>query len=541
MCERVGRAESCQRGRAPATPECQSHFAAWLQNKSCNTCRVCVCPSILRTQAPSAPNLPTGRLTYNLHEFILSNNVGLIGQLPGEAAGLSHLYRVGLTNTSMGCAPDGVAIEAARLRAERRTPPPYKCTEADLLPCFLEFERFTVPRSDDSRMACRPVRRKSIDAATQDCPPDWLPAQLEVSEQSLAQWDLPPSYYQYQGCTCLEGYDERWSQDGTVLLCVAHHSTPAWAWALVGVGAAVAVLTLSLLLLGRRLLLFQRRWLRELELKRKRRMGVPKDGANVSVAITDIEAYSSARPARTATEPCPAMSLHALATTVANTGPGTHPRLPPYPPQPSPPAVLMKTSPSMATKALSMHNAVLRKAAHNNAGTVIDQEGDSWIVAFHDAPDAVAFCLQAQQALQKVLLGGVIQGCLLRMRCAWHGAKQSRSDRVASRRQGPCHSPPRRPPPDVPRLIGRPACWEGAATTCAPCAAAVAMATQAACRAALPTPTAAACGSCWASAAWGSCQLGLGPAQATPAGCSRRTPARSRRCRLSAVPAAATC
>ena len=62
----------------------------------------------------------------------------------------------------------------------------------------------------------------------------------------------------------------------------------------------------------------------------------------------------------------------------------------------------MKTSPSLATKALSMHNAVLRKAAHDNAGHVIDQEGDSWSVAFYEPQDAVAFCLQAQQALLKV-------------------------------------------------------------------------------------------------------------------------------------------
>ena len=62
----------------------------------------------------------------------------------------------------------------------------------------------------------------------------------------------------------------------------------------------------------------------------------------------------------------------------------------------------MKTSPSLATKALSMHNAILRKAAHDNAGHVIDQEGDSWSVAFYEPQDAVAFCLQAQQALQRV-------------------------------------------------------------------------------------------------------------------------------------------
>lgn len=68
----------------------------------------------------------------------------------------------------------------------------------------------------------------------------------------------------------------------------------------------------------------------------------------------------------------------------------------------------MKTSPTLTTKALALHNAVLRKAAHNHAGHVIEQEGDSWSVAFHDAQDAAAFCLQAQQALHKVRVCGMV-------------------------------------------------------------------------------------------------------------------------------------
>jgi hypothetical protein len=67
----------------------------------------------------------------------------------------------------------------------------------------------------------------------------------------------------------------------------------------------------------------------------------------------------------------------------------------------------MKASASLTTRALTMHNAVLRKAAADNAGQVVEQEGDSWAVVFHDASDGVAFCMQAQQGLQKVsfLLG----------------------------------------------------------------------------------------------------------------------------------------
>ena len=98
------------------------------------------------------------------------------------------------------------------------------------------------------------------------------------------------------------------------------------------------------------------RWLREAELRRKRNLGVPRDGALACVVVTDIEAYSS----------------------------------------------LMKAAPALTSRALGMHNAVLRKAAHDNAGHVLEQEGDSWAVAFHGPRDAAAFCLQAQQALQRV-------------------------------------------------------------------------------------------------------------------------------------------
>jgi hypothetical protein len=54
----------------------------------------------------------------------------------------------------------------------------------------------------------------------------------------------------------------------------------------------------------------------------------------------------------------------------------------------------MASNAPLTTKALGMHNAILRRAASAHAGHVIEQEGDSWSVAFHTAMDAVAFCLQ---------------------------------------------------------------------------------------------------------------------------------------------------
>ena len=45
-------------------------------------------------------------------------------------------------------------------------------------------------------------------------------------------------------------------------------------------------------------------------------------------------------------------------------------------------------------KALVLHNSVLRAAKYYNGGFVLEQEGDSFTIAFYDPFDAVVFCLQ---------------------------------------------------------------------------------------------------------------------------------------------------
>jgi len=41
-----------------------------------------------------------------------------------------------------------------------------------------------------------------------------------------------------------------------------------------------------------------------------------------------------------------------------------------------------------------LHNTVLRAAKYHNGGFVLEQEGDSFTIAFYDPFDAVVFCLQ---------------------------------------------------------------------------------------------------------------------------------------------------
>jgi hypothetical protein len=45
-------------------------------------------------------------------------------------------------------------------------------------------------------------------------------------------------------------------------------------------------------------------------------------------------------------------------------------------------------------QAMSQHSNVIRRAAWTHYGFVVGQEGDSFVLAFRDALDAVAFCLQ---------------------------------------------------------------------------------------------------------------------------------------------------
>ncbi len=52
-------------------------------------------------------------------------------------------------------------------------------------------------------------------------------------------------------------------------------------------------------------------------------------------------------------------------------------------------------------QAVAQHSNVIRRAAWTHYGFVVGQEGDSFILAFRDAADAVAFCLQVRWVIQQ--------------------------------------------------------------------------------------------------------------------------------------------
>jgi hypothetical protein len=85
---------------------------------------------------------------------------------------------------------------------------PY-CTDEQLLPCFLYFANYTVPRTDNSKMACPAILRRHIEEARSMCAGDGA-GQLGSQSHNVADalaadeqsWKIEPGYYQYRGCRC---------------------------------------------------------------------------------------------------------------------------------------------------------------------------------------------------------------------------------------------------------------------------------------------------------------------------------------------------
>jgi hypothetical protein len=91
----------------------------------------------------------------------------------------------------------------------RPTEPKPFCSDEQLLPCFLYFANYTVPRTDNTKMACPAILRRHIEEARSMCAgdaPNRLGAQAHNVADALAadeqSWKIEPGYYQYRGCRC---------------------------------------------------------------------------------------------------------------------------------------------------------------------------------------------------------------------------------------------------------------------------------------------------------------------------------------------------
>lgn len=66
---------------------------------------------------------------------------------------------------------------------------------------------------------------------------------------------------------------------------------------------------------------------------------------------------------------------------------------------------LWEDYPDDMSKAIDMHNSMMRELLDEFAGHEIRNEGDSFALAFHDAIDAVQFCVKVRARVSASLLG----------------------------------------------------------------------------------------------------------------------------------------
>eukprot|EP00775_Hariotina_reticulata_P005600 gene5600-5838_t len=298
--------------------------------------------------------------SFYLSSVLLANN-NLSGPIPPELGLPSTLTAVDLRNNSFSCAAELAVSGQVHSSSNMQ-----QCSRELLLPCVLSTTKEVYPRPDNStKMECPRIIRKPHEQLMKDCDgPGTMQLGNQVSMvgdptyQTEQTWEADPSYYQYIGCRCLGGYHDVWSNNNTSLSCEPDvHALPSWVVPLAATLFAAGCLLLAavgLLVWLKFTVQLRRRWLREKELHKNRLRGVPAQGS-ASIVVTDVESYSD----------------------------------------------LMQRNALVCTKAMGVHNAILRAAVSVHAGHVIEQEGDSWSVAFHRPVEAVAFCLQVQQALQK--------------------------------------------------------------------------------------------------------------------------------------------
>eukprot|EP00878_Enallax_costatus_P037215 GHUV01042021.1.p1 GENE.GHUV01042021.1~~GHUV01042021.1.p1 ORF type:complete len:610 (+),score=118.99 GHUV01042021.1:1020-2849(+) len=184
---------------------------------------------------------------------------------------------------------------------------------------------------------------------------------INFDKDAQPQWDVSPSYYHYLECQCRAGYKEtRQSMlHGTVWVNALQCQKALTGAEVAGISVAASAVALALLVYLGYVSWYGRFGLPKLKRAyddvKKRLVGAPTSG-KVSIVVTDIESYSA----------------------------------------------LIVAMPLVMGKAMSQHNNAVRKAAWTHYGFVVGQEGDSYVLAFSDALDAVAFCLQFQQALRRI-------------------------------------------------------------------------------------------------------------------------------------------
>ncbi|GIL61956.1 hypothetical protein Vafri_16318 [Volvox africanus] len=300
-----------------------------------------------------------------LSSFLAYNNE-LTGTLPeniGEARGISALTLRG--NNLYGTLPASLAQLAPNMGTVDLSFTQMSCCGYDFVPGMgYRYFNLSAPRLPsflEMSELYRPVVDTEASLENMRCP--FIVVNSNLTAGEFLTWALDPEYYLYERCECMEGYYSVWQQHqdgepsmGPTLSCVKS-TTP---WYVLYPWAVVLIVLGGLLVLS--WLTFQMCFRRGKNAAivqgcfniRKRIQGEPV-GRQVSIVVTDIEGYSD----------------------------------------------LMKQRPELMTRALNLHNAIIRKARWGNFGYTLEQEGDSYALVFYEAHDAIIFCLQTQLALNR--------------------------------------------------------------------------------------------------------------------------------------------
>ncbi|KAF6251508.1 hypothetical protein COO60DRAFT_610652 [Scenedesmus sp. NREL 46B-D3] len=311
-----------------------------------------------------------GIRTLDLH------NTSLSGSIPEALGTLPYLERVDITLTHMLCCENQAQADALAAQGINK-----------LLPSFLLFNNrmqlfdttrnmhgTEMGRDQPTDVLCGSVERRLQPEAV------WNVMQLPVTNNAVKsqRWNIGPLYSFYKNCTCTPAYVQdsstrvpvnitsAWGlsssapQEGPCLKAYIFSCSPRQPPQLslmqqVAVGMAVAFCSVLLAVMANTCMAHASKVRRYYIRAKTRLKGTPKHG-RMSLVVTDIEGYSE----------------------------------------------IFKRAPEVMFRALVMHNSVIRTAKYANCGCVLEQEGDSFTLGFYSAFDAVAFCLQAQQALLSV-------------------------------------------------------------------------------------------------------------------------------------------
>ncbi|GLI65643.1 hypothetical protein VaNZ11_009242 [Volvox africanus] len=300
-----------------------------------------------------------------LANFLAYNNE-LTGTLPeniGDARGISSLTLRG--NNLYGTLPASLAQLAPNMGTVDLSLTQMSCCGSDFVQGegyrYFNLSAPKLPSFLKASDLSRPVVDTDVSLANMRCP--FIVVDSDTTGGEFVTWALDPEYYLYEGCGCLEGFYEVWQQHedgepsmGPTLTCVKSlapwYELYPWAVVLIVLGGLLVLSWLTFQMCfrrGKNAAIVQ-----GIFNIRKRIQGEPV-GRQVSIVVTDIEGYSD----------------------------------------------LMKQSPELMTRALNLHNAIIRKARWGNFGYTLEQEGDSYALVFYEAHDAVIFCLQTQLALNR--------------------------------------------------------------------------------------------------------------------------------------------